>query len=153
MARMMVFGFKEPPRHFFGDPRPRRGRHLLAPRDPSDPATLPTLPAGISPAGHRRRGRRGPASLGGSGIAIRKQGRASNFATKCAAVERGGPCSGRSSEAVEEQRPGRMFGCKGAWSLLLSAETGVRLVDVWCGIFALVSGLISRRWVLRHRTC
>ena len=39
----MVFGFKERPRHFFSDPRPRRGRHVLAPRDPSDPATLPTL--------------------------------------------------------------------------------------------------------------
>ena len=40
---MMIFGFKERPRHFFSDPRPRRGRHVLAPRDPSDPATLPTL--------------------------------------------------------------------------------------------------------------
>ena len=28
---------------FSSDPRPRRGRHGLAPRDPSDPATLPTL--------------------------------------------------------------------------------------------------------------
>ena len=40
---MMAFGFKERPRHFLSDPRLRRGRHLLAPRDPSDPATLPTL--------------------------------------------------------------------------------------------------------------
>ena len=36
------------PRHFFGDPRPgdprpRRGRPVLAPRDPSDPAILPAL--------------------------------------------------------------------------------------------------------------
>ena len=27
----------------YGDPQPRPGRHVLAPRDPSDPATLPTL--------------------------------------------------------------------------------------------------------------
>ena len=41
----MVFGFTERPSYFFSDPRPRRGRHVLAPRDPSDPATLPTLMA------------------------------------------------------------------------------------------------------------
>ena len=37
---MTVFGFNERPRHFLSDPRPRRGRHILAPRDPSpsDPA-------------------------------------------------------------------------------------------------------------------
>ena len=35
--------FKERPRHFFSDTRPRRGRHVLAPRDRSDPATLPTV--------------------------------------------------------------------------------------------------------------
>ena len=39
----MVFGFTERPSYFFSDPRPRRGRHVLAPSDPSDPATLPTL--------------------------------------------------------------------------------------------------------------
>ena len=39
----MVFGFKERPCQFFSNPRPRRGRHVLAPRDPSDPATLPIL--------------------------------------------------------------------------------------------------------------
>ena len=43
VVRMMVFGFKERPCHFFSDPRPGRGRHVLAHRDPSDPATLPTL--------------------------------------------------------------------------------------------------------------
>ena len=32
---------------YFSGPRPRRGRHVLAPRDPSDPATLPTLRAGV----------------------------------------------------------------------------------------------------------
>ena len=37
------FGFKELPRQFFSDPRPHRGRHALAPRDPIDPVTLPTL--------------------------------------------------------------------------------------------------------------
>ena len=42
---MTVFGFKGRPRHFFIDQRPRRGRHILAPRDPSDPATVPTLGA------------------------------------------------------------------------------------------------------------
>ena len=40
---MLVFGFKERPSPFFSDPQPR-GRHVLAPRDPGDPATLPTLP-------------------------------------------------------------------------------------------------------------
>ena len=35
---MTVVGFKERPRHFFSDPRPRRGRHVLAPRDPANPA-------------------------------------------------------------------------------------------------------------------
>ena len=40
---MLIFGFKERPRPFCSDPRPRRGRHILAPRDPGDPATLPTL--------------------------------------------------------------------------------------------------------------
>ena len=44
---MMVLGFKERPRHIFSGPRPRRGRHVLAPRDPSDPATMPTLRAGV----------------------------------------------------------------------------------------------------------
>ena len=39
------FGFRARPRHFSGDPRPRRGRHALAPRDPSDPKPLPTLHA------------------------------------------------------------------------------------------------------------
>ena len=37
---MLVFGFKERPSPFFSDPQPR-GRHVLAPRDPGDPATLP----------------------------------------------------------------------------------------------------------------
>ena len=41
---MLIFGFKERPRPFCSDLRPRRGRHILAPRDPGDPATLPTLP-------------------------------------------------------------------------------------------------------------
>ena len=40
---MLIFGFKERPRPFCSDPRPRQGRHILAPRDPGDPATLPTL--------------------------------------------------------------------------------------------------------------
>ena len=43
---MMVFRIKERPRHFFSDPRPRRGRQApLDPvaRDPGEPATLPTL--------------------------------------------------------------------------------------------------------------
>ena len=48
----MVFGFIEEPRPFLSDPRPRRGRRVLAPRDPSDPATRPT------PAKPRRRPRR-----------------------------------------------------------------------------------------------
>ena len=37
------FGFRERLRPFCSDPRPRRGRHILAPRDQGDPATLPTL--------------------------------------------------------------------------------------------------------------
>ena len=45
---MLVFGFKERPRPFFSDQRPRRGRRILAPRDPSDPATLPTLKSACS---------------------------------------------------------------------------------------------------------
>ena len=51
------FWLKERPRPFCSDPRPRLGRHILAPRDPGDPATLPTLqwwpecsrPAGSGP--------------------------------------------------------------------------------------------------------
>ena len=39
-----VFSDKRP-RAFFAAPRPRRGRYFLPPRDPSDPATLPTLQA------------------------------------------------------------------------------------------------------------
>ena len=39
-AREGVAHVKAPP---LRDPRPRRGRHVLAPRDPSDSATLPTL--------------------------------------------------------------------------------------------------------------
>ena len=38
---MLVFGFKERPGPFVSKPRPRRGRHVLAPHDPerpSDPA-------------------------------------------------------------------------------------------------------------------
>ena len=31
------------PQAIFAAPRPRRGRYFLPPRDPSDPATLPTL--------------------------------------------------------------------------------------------------------------
>ena len=36
----MIFGFKERPRHFFSDPRPRRGRRPRPerPRDPANPA-------------------------------------------------------------------------------------------------------------------
>ena len=45
-VRVTFFGFKERTRHFFGGPRPRRGGHVLAPRDPSDPTTLPTLRLG-----------------------------------------------------------------------------------------------------------
>ena len=40
---MLVFGFKERPRPFISDQRPRRSRHVLAPRNPSDPAILSTL--------------------------------------------------------------------------------------------------------------
>ena len=47
---MLNFGFKdsERPRPFCSDPRPRRGRHILAPRDPGDPATQadPANPGG-----------------------------------------------------------------------------------------------------------
>ena len=35
------------PRAIFAAPRPRRGRYFLPPRDPSDPATLPTLGAAL----------------------------------------------------------------------------------------------------------
>ena len=38
------------PRAVFAAPRPRRGRYFLPPRDPSDPATLPTLSATGAPA-------------------------------------------------------------------------------------------------------
>ena len=38
----------ERPRAIFAAPRPRRGRYFLPPRDPSDPASLPTLLAGAS---------------------------------------------------------------------------------------------------------
>ena len=44
---IMVLEFKERSRHIFSGPRPRQGRHVLAPRDTSDPATLPTLRAGV----------------------------------------------------------------------------------------------------------
>ena len=40
---------------FFSDPRPRRGRHVLAPRNPSDPATLPTPEASQTPSFARER--------------------------------------------------------------------------------------------------
>ena len=40
---ILVSGFKERPRPFLSDPRPCRGHHVLEPRDPGDPATLPTL--------------------------------------------------------------------------------------------------------------
>ena len=43
VVRTTVFGFKRRPRHFFGNPRPRRDRRVSAPRGPSDPAARPTV--------------------------------------------------------------------------------------------------------------
>ena len=50
-----IFDSKSNPVIFFSDPQTRRGRHVLAPRDPTDPASLPTLAAGLS-WGPARRG-------------------------------------------------------------------------------------------------
>ena len=45
---VLVLDSKSDPVIFFQQPatRPGRGRHVLAPRDPIDPATLPTLGGG-----------------------------------------------------------------------------------------------------------